>query len=74
MVDRGYRAEVLVCLQGESLIAIAKALKSEHGDNPEYDRALVELATDLLGVPMSEKEDVAHLLGITLLMEGGIGE
>lgn len=65
MVDRGYRAEVLVCLQGESLIEIAKGFKSE-GENPEYDRALVELTTELLGVPMSEKQDVAHLLGITL--------
>lgn len=31
------------------LILSARALRSEEGDNPEYDRALVELVTDVLG-------------------------
>jgi len=31
------------------LITEAASLLSEHGENPEYDRAIVELTTRLLG-------------------------
>ncbi len=34
----------------ERLIKLATGLKSEHGENPEYDRALVELVTEA-GLP-----------------------
>ena len=50
----------------ERLIKLARDLKSEHGENSEYDRALVELVTDAAGLPMNGgKEQVARLLGIT---------
>ena len=43
----------------------ARNLASEEGENPEYDRALVELAGELLGYSTSEdREYVENLLGI----------
>ena len=32
------------------LVAIAQDLKSEDGENPEYDRALIELIRDAFGI------------------------
>jgi hypothetical protein len=49
------------------LLNSAKSLKSEDGENPEYDRALVELIADVSGHPMEQsKPQVAALLGIKL--------
>jgi hypothetical protein len=43
-------APVLLSLcEGERLIDTARDLRSEHGENPEYDRALVELVANALG-------------------------
>lgn len=48
------------------LIALAAGLKSEHGENPEYDRALVELVVDAAGASMEEKTKYAAAIGIEL--------
>jgi hypothetical protein len=34
----------------EAILAEARGLVSEHGENPEYDRAIVELVTRLFGL------------------------
>ncbi len=44
-------------------IVIAIGLVTEDGDNPEYDRALVELIWDLFGV---DRATVAKDLGLAL--------
>lgn len=44
-------------------LAVAQALRSEDGENPEYDRALCELTADLYGLT---KFEVANALGINL--------
>jgi hypothetical protein len=46
------------------LLDFARGLRSEHGENPEYDRALVELCCDAAGWPMDRKVDMARELGI----------
>jgi hypothetical protein len=40
----------------KGVLAYAAGLASEHGENPEYDRALVELARDLTGMTREEVE------------------
>ena len=44
-------------------LAVAQALRSEDGENPEYDRALCELIADIYGLT---KFEVANALGISL--------
>ena len=44
------------------LFSTAAALLSEDGENPEYDRAIVELTTDLLGLPEKGRPNVANTL------------
>lgn len=47
-----------------TVITVAKDLMSEHGENPEYDRALVELVAILSGFsPADHRDDVAELIG-----------
>jgi hypothetical protein len=46
------------------LIKNARDLKSDRGENPEYDRALVELVGTSLGVSMDDREYVEQMLGI----------
>jgi hypothetical protein len=46
------------------LIDEAKRLKSEHGENPEYDRALIELVTFVAGGTTENLSTVAAALGI----------
>jgi hypothetical protein len=48
----------------EELILHATFLRSEHGENPEYDRALVELVIDAAGVSMDMRPEFARLIGI----------
>jgi hypothetical protein len=43
---------------------VARTLRSEAGENPEYDRALVEMVTRLSGRSHDDDADVARLLGI----------
>ncbi len=49
----------------------ARGLVSEHGENagnstnPEYDRALVNLVTDLIGVPVEFYSEVCDLIGVS---------
>ena len=50
----------------EYLKAIATGLRSEHGENPEYDRALVELVTEAAGLSMEFKGLIARQLQIKL--------
>ena len=45
-------------LTPEHIIATARDLRSVDGEHPEYDRALVELTGDLLGVPADDRRDV----------------
>lgn len=48
-----------------TIIDTARRLVSEHGENPEYDRALLELVSDLTGMGQDESRgDVSVLLGI----------
>lgn len=42
----------------DQLIAYARGLRSEHGENHEYDRALVELCCDVGGIPMENRSIV----------------
>lgn len=47
----------------DALVQTAADLMSEDGENPEYDRALVELVRDLLpGVTADDREVVERLL------------
>jgi hypothetical protein len=45
------------------LIHEAAQLKSD-GNNPEYDRALVELCLNVAGWSMDDKDKMAQLIGI----------
>ena len=53
-------------LQGEDarLVQLARGLRSEHAENSEYDRALVELVADFLRVGT---ESAAEKLGVDFL-------
>jgi len=53
-------------LSVKELFNLATDLKSERGENPEYDRALVELCCGAAGYPMDFKTEVAMELGIKL--------
>lgn len=46
------------------LVRTASWLRSEHGENPEYDRALVELVNDLLGLSSDNRAETEQALGI----------
>lgn len=46
------------------LVRTASDLRSEHGENPEYDRALVELVNDLLGLSSDNRAETEQALGI----------
>lgn len=49
------------------LLATARDLTADSvGDNPEYDRALVELTSDLLGIDSDLRYLVRHALGVVL--------
>jgi len=47
-----------------ALIREAAHLKSEHGENPEYDRALVELVTFVTGGTAADLPATAREIGI----------
>jgi hypothetical protein len=47
------------------LIELAKGLKSEDGENSEYDRALLELVTDAARIPQNDRAEVAKLIGVS---------
>jgi hypothetical protein len=51
-------------LARNQLVEAARGLKSEHGENPEYDRALVGLVALTLGQPAEGFDATAKLLGI----------
>lgn len=46
------------------LLRCATLLQSEHGENPEYDRALCELIGDAAGFGTDGAEVVAAILGV----------
>ena len=46
------------------LLRLARDLKSVHGENPENDRALVELCTEAAGWPMEECPRMSRRLKI----------
>lgn len=50
----------------DELIYYAKLLRSESGENPEYDRALVELIHDVTGMEYSEIAWAIDLRGESL--------
>ena len=50
--------------EARRILKVARGLKSEDGENPEYDRALVEMTCDLLGIPMVDRREVEQLIGI----------
>jgi hypothetical protein len=45
-----------------NLLATAKTLSSDGGENPEYDRALVELIADSMGGGEGVRGTVAYLV------------
>jgi hypothetical protein len=45
----------------QTLRTIAE-LMTDDGSNPEYDRACIEIACDLLGVPMDSRGEVESIL------------
>jgi len=48
------------------LFKLARGLKSEHGENAEYDRALAELCTDACGLSLEyQQAEVATAIGLT---------
>ena len=50
-------------LTGARIITIADGLVSEDGENPEYDRAIVEFACELLGLEITESfEAMEHII------------
>jgi len=46
------------------VLVIGADLLSEHGENPEYDRAIVEMATRLLGLDSDSYGDVLAAMRI----------
>lgn len=44
------------------VISEAKGLRSEEGENPEYDRALVELSMRILGMNEDSRETMTFLI------------
>ena len=44
------------------IIGTTANLLSDHGENPEYDRAIVELTTELLGLSHDFGPEVRELL------------
>jgi hypothetical protein len=46
------------------LVHLAHFLRSEHGENDEYDRALLELVTDAAHIPQNDRTIVARAIGI----------
>lgn len=50
----------------DDLVHLARSLRSEQGENPEYDRALVELVSDATGRTEEQRGEVEDLLGIRL--------
>lgn len=53
------------------LIRNASYLKSESGENPEYDRALVELVRDTAGLT---RDEAAAAIGVVGYIPNGEGE
>lgn len=47
-----------------TLVAIARDLRSEDGENPEYDRALIELVCEAAGLSMDDRMSVAARIGV----------
>lgn len=39
----------------ERVASVARGLRSVDGTSPEYDRAIVEMTTRLLGLPMGDR-------------------
>jgi hypothetical protein len=56
--EHGYRETEI------EAVRVARTLRSEAGENPEYDRALVEMVTRLSGRSHDDDPAVAELLGI----------
>jgi hypothetical protein len=46
------------------VVLAARDLKSEDGENFEYDRALIELSCAVLGWDMDRKREMADLIGM----------
>lgn len=49
----------------QELIQLAQFLKSEDGENGEYDRALLELVTDAARISQNDRTLVANLIGMS---------
>lgn len=49
----------------KNLVETAKALRSEDGDNKQYDRALCELVGDAMGTTQEGYPQVAAMLGVS---------
>ncbi len=56
--------ETLVSGLCDNLVTVAKMLKSDDGENKEYDRALVELTGNFLGKSNEELPGIARQIGI----------
>lgn len=43
-----------------NVLAAAAGLISEDGENPEYDRAIVEMTSELLGLPITDNREMVE--------------
>ena len=49
-----------ITIKYKDAIKVAADLLSDHGENPEYDRAITELVGDLFGFSMDDKHIVEN--------------
>lgn len=57
-VDRNQQ----VNLSAGTLLLLGGRLLSEHGENPQYDRAIAELVSDVLGLSMDHVKNIITLM------------
>jgi hypothetical protein len=53
----------------QDIVSAAARLLTEDGSNPEYDRAIVELTSDLLGLTQDDKQGVEDILRVRQVVE-----
>lgn len=62
--DASFAENTVPSRSAADIVQAARWLRSESGENPEYDRALVNMVSDLLGFNQDDYARVAAALGI----------